>query len=590
MSRSTSTPGSWRSRWTKHARGAQALEEEAVRCESQVAVKENDIYHNRENQERLREEIARSDEGGRSLEADIAAQQEQAAQKEEDIRRAESEQMTLSEEMERLARSSDDVTGQMEALSRTASDLALKLSDIRVKAVTSESSLTEITMRLSQLTAGVALRHQQREEAARRRRECEEQLRACQGRAEELQNAVKGYEMRAGFPPQPPGCRPAGGGNPAAGRGGKAPSGPPAGGSGKEYGGLCRQRQGCYEASGTGGPARYLGARVPLGGYRSRLRPGGGDRPGARRRRIWCASREEDAKRGIAYLKESKAGRATFLPLTSVKGSLLSERGLSAEPGFVGLAAELVKCEEQYEGVVRSLLGRTAVAEDLDYAVTMARKYGYRFRVVTLDGQVVNAGGSLTGGSHVKNAGLLSRRTQIDTLQQEAQALRDKAEAAAEKLRTAQQEAAAVEAELSGAKGELATAQEDGIRFEAELRRLREQEEAAEKAVAEYAGEIETLSARAEECRALKAQAEEEAAGVQKEKEEAEAELSRLTDGGRSCPAAGRSCPPGWRRANWRSSPCARRSRPTGQRCRSSRPGRRMPPDGSGNGRHKLRL
>ena len=126
-----------------------------------------------------------------------------------------------------------------------------------------------------------------------------------------------------------------------------------------------------------------------------------------------------------------------------MKGSLLNERELTAEPGFVGLAAELVTCESRYEGVVRSLLGRTAVAEDLDYAVTMARKYGYRFRVVTLDGQVVNAGGSLTGGSHVKNAGLLSRRAQIESLQQEAQALREKAEAAAEKLRAAQQEAAA---------------------------------------------------------------------------------------------------------------------------------------------------
>ena len=511
-------------------RGAQALEEEAVRCESQVAVKENDIYHNRENQERLREEIARSDEGGRSLEADIAAQKEQAAQKEEDIRRAESEQMALSEEMERLARSSDDVTGQMEALSRTASDLALKLSDIRVKAVTSESSLTEITMRLSQLTAGVALRHQQREEAARRRRECEEQLRACQGRAEELQNAVKGYEMRA------------------ASRRSRLDAARQEAETLRLDAEEKRRRVRLLEdleknMEGFAGSVKAVMKQAERGALRGILGPVSRlvdtdpayalaveTALGAAAQNLVC-QREEDAKRGIAYLKESKAGRATFLPLTSVKGSLLSERGLSAEPGFVGLAAELVKCEEQYEGVVRSLLGRTAVAEDLDYAVTMARKYGYRFRVVTLDGQVVNAGGSLTGGSHVKNAGLLSRRTQIDTLQQEAQALRDKAEAAAEKLRTAQQEAAAVEAELSGAKGELATAQEDGIRFEAELRRLREQEEAAEKAVAEYAGEIETLSARAEECRALKAQAEEEAAGVQKEKEEAEAELSRLTNG-----------------------------------------------------------
>ena len=131
-----------------------------------------------------------------------------------------------------------------------------------------------------------------------------------------------------------------------------------------------------------------------------------------------------------------------------------------------------------YEGVARSLLGRTAVAEDLDYAVTIARKYGYRFRIVTLDGQVVNAGGSMTGGSSAKGTGLLSRRAEIESIQKEAAVLGEKARQARELFRQLQQEAAAAEADLTGTRGELATAQEDRIRLEGEVRRLAEQEEA----------------------------------------------------------------------------------------------------------------
>ena len=251
---------------------------------------------------------------------------------------------------------------------------------------------------------------------------------------------------------------------------------------------------------------------------------------GAAAQNVVC-EREDDAKRGISYLKESGGGRATFLPLTSVRGNLLSEKGLENEPGFVGLGADLVDCDPRYEGVVRSLLGRTAVTEDLDYAVAIARKYSYRFRVVTLDGQVVNAGGSLTGGSSVKNAGLLSRRAEIERLQGEASALVKEAQAAADKLRQATQEYAASEAELTGTKGELATVQEDRIRFEAELRRLREQDEANTRAVKEFAAEIDVLNLRGEECRQNAAKAAEEAERIQARQAEAEAELSRLTGG-----------------------------------------------------------
>lgn len=93
---------------------------------------------------------------------------------------------------------------------------------------------------------------------------------------------------------------------------------------------------------------------------------------GAAAQNLVC-DREEDAKEAIRYLKETKGGRATFLPLTAVKGNTLGEKGLENEPGFVGLASSLVEADPQYEGVVRSLLGRTAVAEDLDAAVRLPK-------------------------------------------------------------------------------------------------------------------------------------------------------------------------------------------------------------------------
>ena len=240
--------------------------------------------------------------------------------------------------------------------------------------------------------------------------------------------------------------------------------------------------------------------------------------------------REDDAKRAIAYLKENKAGRATFLPLATTKGNRLAEIPEN-DPGFVGLACDLVQCEPQYEGVARSLLGRTVVAEDLDYAVSIARRHGYKFRIVTLDGQVVNAGGSMTGGSSIKGAGLLSRRAEIDRLKADVKKLMEALETERQKFRLMQQDVAAVEAQLSGARGELTTAQEDKIRLEGEVRRLREQAEQNRRAAEDAAAEIETLNRRAETCRTAIEQAQEETAALTERQKAAEAELATLTGG-----------------------------------------------------------
>lgn len=129
---------------------------------------------------------------------------------------------------------------------------------------------------------------------------------------------------------------------------------------------------------------------------------------------------EQQAKYAINFLKQNNLGRATFLPVSAVTGDLLPEREFSGKNGYVGIGADLIQYDTKYSGVMRRLLGRTAVFEDLDSALSAAKANGYRYRIVTLDGQVVNSGGSLTGGSLGKGGGALSRGNQIKALRETA--------------------------------------------------------------------------------------------------------------------------------------------------------------------------
>ena len=181
---------------------------------------------------------------------------------------------------------------------------------------------------------------------------------------------------------------------------------------------------------------------------------------------------EQAAKRAIEALKKSGAGRATFLPLTSVKGGLLQVSGLERFEGFIGIGSQLVRCHERYRGVVESVLGRVAVVSDLDEGIRMAKQYGYRFRIVTLDGQLIHAGGSMTGGSAGKNTGLLSRRGEIRALQEQAAACRERSNAFNGELGTLRREIAALQAQSAGIEAERKTALEDQMRYQMEEKRL----------------------------------------------------------------------------------------------------------------------
>ena len=126
---------------------------------------------------------------------------------------------------------------------------------------------------------------------------------------------------------------------------------------------------------------------------------------------------EEDAKEAIAYLRNNNSGRATFLPITSVKGKALENANeILKENGVIGLASKLISYDKKYDGVIASLLGRVVVVDNIDNAIALSRKYGYKFRVVTIEGDILNSGGSMSGGSVNKQSGFLSRAAQIKEL------------------------------------------------------------------------------------------------------------------------------------------------------------------------------
>jgi len=129
---------------------------------------------------------------------------------------------------------------------------------------------------------------------------------------------------------------------------------------------------------------------------------------------------EEDAKEAIEFLKKNKMGRATFLPITSVRGSSLDNnivKEIKKCSGFCGIASDLIKYDAEYSGIILYLLGRVVVVKDLDSGIAMARKFNYGFRIVTLDGDMLSTSGAISGGSNDFNiAGILSRSNQIKEL------------------------------------------------------------------------------------------------------------------------------------------------------------------------------
>ena len=206
---------------------------------------------------------------------------------------------------------------------------------------------------------------------------------------------------------------------------------------------------------------------------------------------------EQAAKAAMAHLKRTGGGRATFLPISVMKGKELSEKGIEKCRGFVGIASTLVNCDNRYQGIIDYLLGRIVITEDIDAAIAMAKQYGNRFKIVSLDGQVVNAGGSMTGGSVNKEAGILSRANELEKLTAQEKKLQSDLQEAETQLQEAQRAVDQVEFQMTAARDQLREAEDQVLRLQGQDKQHEIMVEAIREAMASARREKNALDERA---------------------------------------------------------------------------------------------
>ena len=476
---------------------ASGFEEKLSDIDSQIKVAENSILHNNETIERINRDKAAENETEQNIDAAVSAARECIQKAEEQIADATRQMDELSKQEETYRLSSSEFSDRAAALSGEISALSVRLADCRVTAETANSSIEEIRSRISAIDESMGTRKDDYDALLKRKADAEAELEEIQDEIVSVKNAIDGYTLRFEN------------------RGKKADNVKLAIDEKQRelHKGQDRVRlledleknmEGYFGAvkavmkeSGRGALRGIYGPVSQLITVKDKYSAAIETALGAAVQNI-VVDNETDAKRAMGFLKEHRAGRATFLPITAIKGRVLSEQGLDDQYGFVSIASDLVSYDNKYTEIIRWLLGRTAVAEDIDSAIAIAKKYSYRFRIVTLDGQVINAGGSMTGGSRVQNAGILSRGNEIERLKGSLASMQKELDGMLSDYKLLSEDASAAKAELEGAEGDLLRAKEENIRREGELKLASDKLSSVSSGVKELLEEKETLEKRIE--------------------------------------------------------------------------------------------
>lgn len=447
--------------------GSKAYEEEALRKDGEASVLQTTLNHNNETIERLKNDIGDVDNTNLSIDAQIEEKNEFIAKSEKDIELKKQELKEVTDEMNNLLSSNEEFSKLTVELNQKITALTLKLSDCRVKCSQALTSAEQIKSRQSVVDDSIAQSKKDLEEIEAKKSESEEKLNALQSRIDENNNSMQGYKIKLQT---------------------KTDKADKLKSELEKANAEFNQKQqkarmlldleknmegfsGAVKAvmkqaqskalSGVHGPLSSLitvdneysvAVEVALGAAMQNI----------------VVGNEADAKRAIYYLKNNRVGRATFLPISAIKARNLDENGLDDNLGFVAIASDLVECKAEYKNIISNLLGRVVIVEDMDCAIGIAKRYSNRFKIVTVDGQVINPGGSMTGGSQSRGAGILSRGNMIDELNAQAKELEKSCEDIKTKYKTALEEANFALAELQGAEADLQQAKEEFIRAQGE--------------------------------------------------------------------------------------------------------------------------
>ena len=447
--------------------GSKAYEEEALRKDGEASVLQTTLNHNNETIERLKNDIGDVDNTNLSIDAQIEEKNEFIAKSEKDIELKKQELKEVTDEMNNLLSSNEEFSKLTVELNQKITALTLKLSDCRVKCSQALTSAEQIKSRQSVVDDSIAQSKKDLEEIEAKKSESEEKLNALQLRIDENNNSMQGYKIKLQT---------------------KTDKADKLKAELEKANAEFNQKQqkarmlldleknmegfsGAVKAvmkqaqskalSGVHGPLSSLitvdneysvAVEVALGAAMQNI----------------VVGNEADAKRAIYYLKNNRVGRATFLPISAIKARNLDEHSLDDNLGFVAIASDLVECKAEYKNIISNLLGRVVIVEDMDCAIGIAKRYSNRFKIVTVDGQVINPGGSMTGGSQSRGAGILSRGNMIDELNAQAKELEKSCEDIKTKYKTALEEANFALAELQGAEADLQQAKEEFIRAQGE--------------------------------------------------------------------------------------------------------------------------
>ncbi len=509
---------------------ATGYEEQAVHIDGEISVEKNTIAHNHQTIERIRRDMNDATDSEKGLTREIEEAKCEIDELLGEIASKKSELDGAAADIAKVRTENSEFSDKIADLSQKITAITNQIADKRIEETTANSSIEEIMGRVSNIEGVLSTRNGYITELEGKKNECQAELDKMNAEATEVMNAVSGYSLRVQSREE---------------KAEKLKGEIDARGleilqkkdkirilddmekNMEGYSGAVKS----IVREAKGGMLRGIhGPLSQLISVNDRYAIAVETALGAAIQNI-VTDNENDAKRAINFLKDKKGGRATFLPLTAVKSKPFTEKGLDDSYGFIDMADKLLDYEPQYEEIIKSLLGRTAVAEDLDSAIVIAKKYDYRFKIVTLDGQVVNAGGSMTGGSRGHNSGILSRGNEMDKLKMQVAELSAQQDVSKDEYKKLTEELSLVKAELDASQADLKRVQEDIIRKESELSLIDGKLDTANAALEELRREKHNATLRISDLEELKAKAQAEIDGYNKELGSLQADLDVVTHG-----------------------------------------------------------